>query len=198
MATWLKQSTAVDIPIGPFLDSADGNTEKTGLTLTQPDIRLKKNGGNWAQKSAAQTLSHEEAGWYECSLSTTDTDTLGTLVLSVHESGALPVWREFMVVAANIYDSVIGGGDLLDVNVSTVDTAAGNAIADSILDRANGVETGYSMRGVLRLISAALLGKATGLNTGSPVFRDITDTKDRITGTSDASGNRSASTLDPS
>lgn len=120
MATWLKQSTAVDLPIGPFLDSGDGNTQETSLTITQPDIRLKKNGGNWAQKSAAQTLSHEEAGWYEVSLSTTDTDTLGHLVLAVHESGALPVWREFMVVAANVYDSMIGGGDTLDVQVTGI------------------------------------------------------------------------------
>lgn len=118
MATWLKQSTAVDIAMGPFLDSTDGNTAETGLTITQPDIRLKKNGGAWAQKNAAQTLSHEEAGWYEVALDTTDTNTLGILIVAIHESGALPVWREFMVVAANIYDSMIGGGDVLDVSVT--------------------------------------------------------------------------------
>ena len=39
MATWLKQSTAVEIPMGPFVDSTDGNTQETGLTITQPDIR---------------------------------------------------------------------------------------------------------------------------------------------------------------
>lgn len=118
MAVWLKQSTAVDIGIGPFLDSADGNTVEGSLTLTQPDIRLKKNGGNWAQKSASQTLSHEENGWYELSLSTTDTDTLGILTVAVHESGALQYWERFMVVPANVYDSLIGGSDTLQVDVS--------------------------------------------------------------------------------
>jgi hypothetical protein len=118
MATWLKQSTAVDIAIGPFLDDTDGKTAETGLTITQPDIRLKKNAGAWAQKNAAQTLSHEEAGWYEIALDTTDTNTLGILMVAVHESGALPVWREFMVVAANVYDSIVGGGDTLDVQVT--------------------------------------------------------------------------------
>jgi len=117
MSTWLRQSTAVDIPMGPFLDSTDGNTQETGLTITQPDIRLKKNGGDWAQKNAAQTLSHEEAGWYEVALDTTDTATLGHLVVAIHEAGALAVWREFMVVSAMVYDSLIAGGDLLDVNV---------------------------------------------------------------------------------
>src|SRR6186713_2930790 len=98
MATWLKQSTAVDLALGPFLDETDGKTAETALTLTQPDIRLKKNGGNWAQKNASQTLSHEENGWYEVSLDSTDTNTLGILIVAVHESGALPVWREFLVV----------------------------------------------------------------------------------------------------
>lgn len=117
MSSWLKQSTSVDVGIGPFLDDTDGKTAETALTITQPDVRLKKNNGNWAQKAAAQTLTHEENGWYEVTLDATDTNTLGILVVAVHESGALPVWREFLVVAANIYDSFVGGGDVLDVSV---------------------------------------------------------------------------------
>ena len=45
MPAWLKQSTAVDIALGPFVDSADGFTAETALTLSQADIRLKKNNG---------------------------------------------------------------------------------------------------------------------------------------------------------
>lgn len=107
--TFLKQSTAVDIKMGPFLDSTDGNTVEGGLTITQPDIMLAKNGGNWAQKNAAQTLSHENQGWYEVSLDATDTNTLGILIVAIHESGALPVWREFMVLPANAYDALVSG-----------------------------------------------------------------------------------------
>ena len=51
---YLKQSTSVDVGIGPFLDESDGKTAETTLTITQPDVRLKKNNGNWAQKAAAQ------------------------------------------------------------------------------------------------------------------------------------------------
>lgn len=125
MATWLKQSTAVDIAIGPFLDSADGNTIESGLTITQPDIRLKKNGGAWAQKNAAQTLSHEENGWYEIALDTTDTNTLGILIVAVHESGALPVWREFLIVPTNVYDAFLDA-DLLQVDLTQL---LGTAVA---------------------------------------------------------------------
>jgi hypothetical protein len=117
MSCWLKQSTAVDVMLGPFLDSVDGNTVEGGLTITQPDIRLSKNGGAFAQKSAAQTLTHGENGWYPANLSTTDTNTLGVLVVAVHESGALPVWREFLVVPANVYDSFFST-DLLQVDVT--------------------------------------------------------------------------------
>lgn len=121
---YLKQSTSVDVAIGPFLDETDGKTAETALTITQPDIRLKKNGGAWAQKNAAQTLSHEEAGWYEVTLDATDTNTLGHLIVAIHESGALPVWKEFMVLPAMIYDSLVAGTDRLDTNVTHVgDTA---------------------------------------------------------------------------
>lgn len=117
MAIWLKQSVAVDVMLGPFLDSTDGNTVEGALTITQPDIRLSKNGGAFAQKSAAQTLTHGENGWYPANLSTTDTNTLGTLIVAVHESGALPVWREFMVVSAQVWDSFFST-DMLQVDLT--------------------------------------------------------------------------------
>lgn len=124
MARWLKQSTSVDLPIGPFLDSTDGVTAETALSLTQPDIRLKKNAANWAQKAAAQSLSHEENGFYEVTLDATDTNTLGHLRLAVFKAGACPVWEDFTVVPANIYDSLIAGSDLLDTEISTLATAS--------------------------------------------------------------------------
>lgn len=136
MGMFLKQSTAIDVSIGPFLDETDGKTQETALTITQPDIRLKKNGGAWAQKNAAQTLSHEEAGWYEIALDTTDTNTVGNLLVAIHESGALPVWREFQVLPANVYDSLIGGTDALQVHANEITagliTAA--AIATGAID----------------------------------------------------------------
>jgi hypothetical protein len=118
MATWLKQSTAVDIKMGPFLDATDGVTAETALTITQADIRLAKNGGSWAQKNAAQTLTHEENGWYEVALDTTDTNTLGILIVNISESGALPVWREFLVMPANTYDSLVSSSDVLTADVT--------------------------------------------------------------------------------
>jgi hypothetical protein len=114
---WLRQSTSVTVQIGPFLDSTDGTTVEGALTITQPDIRLSKNGGTWAQKAAAQTLTHAENGWYPVTLDATDTNTLGRLKLAVNETGALQVWDSFMVLPAQVWDSLFGT-DLLDVSVT--------------------------------------------------------------------------------
>lgn len=121
MATWLRQSTVVDIGMGPFLDETDGKTAETALTITQADVRLKKNSGAWAQKNDTNSATHEENGWYEVSLDTTDTNTLGILLVAIHESGALPVWREFLVVPANVYDSMISGTEWLTVDPNKVE-----------------------------------------------------------------------------
>ncbi len=118
--TWLKQSTAATVKIGPFVDSTDGVTAETGLTISQADIRLTKNGGAFAQTNNAAGATHDENGYYGVPLDATDTGTLGRLRVAVNEAGALPVWQDFMVVAANVYDSLIGGGDTLDVQVTGI------------------------------------------------------------------------------
>lgn len=143
MTRIIRQSTSIDVPIGPFLDDTDGKTAETALTLTQPDVRVKKNGGAWAQKAAAQTLSHEEAGWYELTLDATDTDTVGLLTVAVAESGALPVWEHFQVVEEAIYDalfaaSATGALPVSSGGITTASFAAGAIDAAAIAANAIG------------------------------------------------------------
>ena len=124
MTTWLKQSTAADVVIGPFVDDTDGKTPETGLSISQADCQLSKNGGAVAQKNDATSASHLGGGHYKVPLNATDTGTLGRLRLYVNETGALPVWLDFMVVPANVYDSLIGGSDALQVDVSQWNNSA--------------------------------------------------------------------------
>lgn len=131
MAIFLKQSTAVTIKLGPFVDSTDAVTAETGLTISQADIRLSKNGGAFAQTNNAAGATHDENGYYGVPLNTTDTGTLGILKVAVNESGALPVWQEFIVVPANVYDSLVAGTDNFDTEVVT---ASIDAIADQVWD----------------------------------------------------------------
>lgn len=117
---WLKQSTAVTLKIGPFVDETDGFTAETLLTISQADVRLSKNGGNMAQKNEASSATHDEIGIYDCPLDTTDTNTLGLLDVMIHESGARPVRQSYMVVPAQIWDSMVGGSDTLAVDISEI------------------------------------------------------------------------------
>jgi hypothetical protein len=78
------------------------------------------------------------------------------------------------------------------------DIPTANQNADALLDRASGIEPGLTVRQGARLWSAALLGKASGMTTATAVFRDTSDTKNRIVASVDADGNRLGVTLDPS
>lgn len=136
----LKQSTAITLKIGPFVDEDDGKTAETALTISQADVRLSKNGGNMASKSQTSACTHDEIGVYNCSVNTTDTNALGRLQLFVHESGALPVWHEFMVLPANVYDSKYST-DYLQVDVVQVEGSdATDQIRDSVVDDATRID----------------------------------------------------------
>jgi hypothetical protein len=115
MTTLLKLSTAATVVLGPFVDNIDGFTAETALTIAQADIRLSKNGGAFAQTNNAAGATHMENGNYSVPLDTTDTNALGRLRVHVNESGALPVWQEFMVVPANVYDALVLGVEWLEV-----------------------------------------------------------------------------------
>lgn len=104
---FLKQSTSQVIRFGPCLDKTNGVSEETTLTLAQADMRLSKDGGAFAQKSAAGNATHDSDGWYSTTLSTTDTATVGELILNVHQpANMLPVWMRFYVVEEAIYDAL--------------------------------------------------------------------------------------------
>ena len=116
---FLKADTEINIQMGPFIDDTDGKTVETGLSITQSDVRISKNGAEWIQKDDGDTAEYEEFGWYQVKLSTTDTNAEGRLQVSIQESGALPVFAEFMVVNENVYDSLFAAAtsDYLDVTV---------------------------------------------------------------------------------
>jgi hypothetical protein len=117
--TWLRQSTSINVKIGPFVDETDGKTALTGLSITQGDVRLSKQGADFAQKASTAACVHDELGYYDCTLSSADTATAGVLTLVVHEATALPVWHEFMVVPAQVWDSLFGV-DRLQVHAAEI------------------------------------------------------------------------------
>jgi len=83
-----------------------------------------------------------------------------------------------------------------EFDVTTGGVLSTSDIANGILLLANGVESGFTVQDTLRLMSGVLCGKVSG-GPGSPVFRNMPDTANRVAATADASGNRTVVTLTP-
>ena len=130
----LKQSTQVIVRIGPFVDVGNGFTPETGITLGSADeaellkagsVEVDISGRTWAAISGCD-------GWYDLTLTTSDTDTVGLLTVVVQDdSECLPVFRHFQVVEENVYDGIFAAsGDLMttidsiETKVDTIDTTA--------------------------------------------------------------------------
>ena len=140
---WLRQSTASqEILLGAFLDSTDGNTAETGLTIANTDIKLWKEGATTEANKNSGGATHIASGRYYAVLDATDSNTLGKLEINVHVSGALAVRREFMVVPANVYDSLVLGTDTLDsaaIEWNGVALGTTNPLPNAAADAAGGL-----------------------------------------------------------
>jgi hypothetical protein len=122
---FLRQSTAVEIKFGPLVDPG-GDVAEVVASFAASLIRLAKNGQNWASKNEATAPANEEpSGMYRVLLDATDTDSLGMLAVVTYTGGGVRPHRQtYMVMAANVFDSLFLGTDTLDVNATSVDTGA--------------------------------------------------------------------------
>jgi len=88
-------------------------------------------------------------------------------------------------------------------NEATLTTIAGYvdtevAAIKAKTDLIPGTVDGKTFAELVTLMAAVLLGKASGLEGTAAVYRAVNDSKDRVTATVDAHGNRTALTLDAS
>jgi hypothetical protein len=111
----LRQSTAVTVDVGPFLDRTNAADRETGLTIAAADVLISKNNGAFAAKSDTGAGTHDTRGWYNIPLNATDTNTLGRLVIDIENAGALPAGAEFWVYQANVFDALFAGTEYLEV-----------------------------------------------------------------------------------
>ena len=161
MAQMLKQSTTVTIRLGPFLDKTDGVTEKTAIT---PVVEVSKNHAAFGARNSATAITHDSNGWYAVELNATDTATLGPLVVKADDAATyLPVWREFTVVEANVYDSLVGGSDKLKVRDQTMirtATAQAGAANSITLDAAASAQNQFYNNTWIAIIAGTGVGQA--------------------------------------
>lgn len=110
----LRYNTASqEIPLGPFLDSTDGNTQETGLTIANTDIKIWKSGATTEASKNSGGATHIANGRYYAVLDATDTDTVGPLRVACHPTGALAVQLLCVVLPQHIYDWLLGNKLLL-------------------------------------------------------------------------------------
>ena len=135
MTVILKQSTAVTVQFGPFLDKTNGVDLEAAIAAATLDhittgIRIAKNGGTLAARNATVTATAYDAmDLYKVTLDTTDTATLGVLRMIYEDSATcLPVWQDFTIVKANIYDTLFNT-DVFDVSLVQVAGATTNVAA---------------------------------------------------------------------
>lgn len=111
-------------------------------------------------------------------------DDYATAYWSATDKPIYPATVSSLVNTAVTYENVVTG-DLSSLNIpSSTDNAS--AVWQHI------VEAGLSAEEITRLMVAMLTGKVSGAGTGTEVFRDLADTKDRVIVTVDDVGNRTA------
>ena len=127
MTLVLKQSTAIDIRIGPFVDATDGVTPETGVSLGSADQAevLKANGAATVAMGGTFAAVTGCDGWYDYTVAVGDVDTVGEVVFVVQDSSlCLPVFTRATVVEENVYvawyaASAAAGTDLASILTDT-------------------------------------------------------------------------------
>jgi len=128
---FLKESTSVVVCIGPFLDKTDGVTPETGVTGS-PEV-CKAGGTTFTAVTDTVTAIAGGDGYYEVTLDTDETDTVGPLLLQMTDATThLPVWHEFQVIETAIYDAFFASGAAWGLNAN-VSSMSSNVITASAI-----------------------------------------------------------------
>lgn len=180
-------------------------------TPSAGDVKVSKDGGSQANIGTLPSYSN---GAWEFILTGTELSAKEIKVNIVDSATKAVDDDEFVLQtfgnASAMYPTVYSAGgagnpltsgsgtDQLTVSGGSVALTTGerDSVAAAILDLANGVVTGVTVRKALRGFGAALLGKVSGAGTTTVTFRSIGDAKDVIIATVDTAGNRTAITLD--
>lgn len=203
----LKQSTALTVLF--FAHDANGDGV-TGLVDAGFTKRISKNAGAFAAMTV--TITEMENGWYSLPLSTTHTDTLGVLTVSLSHASTKRINLQYRVHARInddlAYPNTSGRGIDVDasggvevgsfqsgaITAAAVAAAANEAIADAVLNRnvAGGSNAG-------RLVKEAIqsLRNKVVFSGGTVTVYGTDDTTSLFTGTYSTDDNGNVTTVNP-
>jgi hypothetical protein len=160
-----------------LVDATDGITPETGIAAATAMLSVNGAAAAASTNNIVEIDAGDLPGAYYLELTAAELGTLGTIRGGF--KAAACAWAPFTVTVVD-YDPHASGGDF----------------ADDLLDLADGIETGLTLRQALRGIAAVLYGKKSGSGTASEVFRNAAaDDADRVTVVGEADGDRTAITL---
>lgn len=199
-----KRGVAFRLYVG-LVDQSNTKMLKANPTIASGDFQISKDGGAFANLSTLPSANPAGGRAVMIDLSSSEMTADSIVIQCVDAAGA--EWCDQLInlqTTASQLDDLATASDMALVKAKTdlipaspaavgdIPTAA--AVADAVWDEA--VDSTITARQSIRLANSALGGKASGLNTTTAVYRDLADTKDRISATVDADGNRTAVTRD--
>lgn len=119
-------------------------------------------------------------------------------IAALNNLGQADIRTAIGLASANL-DTQLGAiAGYIDTEVAAILAAVDTEVAaiKAKTDLIPGTQDGLTFAELTLLMGSAILGKASGAATATVVFRALDDSKDRVTATVDADGNRSAVTLD--
>lgn len=194
IAGFLKADTQTTVIVGPFVDVTDGATPETGITLGAADQAeiLKHNSATVVDISGYTfTAVTGASGFYSLTLPASVLDTEGRLTVYVGDvSICRPVRHDFMVVNANVYDSLFAAAetdylqvDALQINGNATSgmLSSGNAALNADVTKVSGSATAADNleAGALGVVSSTC---AAGSTTTSVVTNLTEATNDHYNG----------------
>lgn len=170
-----------------------------------------------AAMSGSGDLSASIVGWLNATCNMTGTGDLAADMTAIANavvalSGTGSLEATISAFGDMTIDIVVTGTGLSTANVGSAvwgALASANNSTGSMGEKVNDagsasnpwtevIESGYTAAEILRLLAAVMAGKSSGGSTGAATvaFRDLGDTKDRVTAAVDGSGNRTTVTRD--
>jgi len=110
MSQDLKQSTSIKVRLGPAM-AVDGVTPVTTLSIAGADQAeiLKANGAATVAMTGTLAAVTGCDGWYDYTVAVGDVDTLGTIDIVIQDTSLnLPIFRSFMVMSSEAWDTLYG------------------------------------------------------------------------------------------
>jgi hypothetical protein len=182
-----KGATSQSVYFEVLADNSTTGGRKTGLVYTDITAYYVRNGAA-AQSIPLATLASASAAWASGGFILVDnTNMPGVYRLDVPDAA-------FLTGAESVVVTIKGGTNMVQASTEIQLTDYSDEAA-ALLDLTNGIETSLTLRGAMRLMSAVLVGELSGAGTGTEVFRNVGDTKDRVTATI-SSNNRTAIVTD--